>query len=293
MKKREKKIKTTYKKRITVLLALYCLSICLCYLPLLPIVMLVPREAASIAAGIGFSCFFALFLGISAVLLFVAVPALKRAQAREDFARYDFTPYISEDPREVFECAHPVCRYELASSLFDSDERTELTGVQALKSYLAQLGAEGYIACKPAEPLPYPDPFFIGYFGDEGDDVKSFGIKKRICGDRNIVDVSQICRAAFTQDGVTADGRTYPYDEVYARVTAQFGHATDYAVSVRLVLMFAGRCVLSFAFSGRIAAIVHRFRIPIDDRETFDYVLKNPERAFEQTALQLTLHKLK
>lgn len=292
MTKAHKKIITKYKKRINITFVLYAIFTSLCFLTVLLAVLIAPREASNLAMYIGYGVASVLFLGGSAVLVFAIVPALKKAQAREDLKKYDFAEYKSVAECEIFECARNAQRRTFVSSPFDCSEHVTLKDVKALTEYLEQFSAEKNLECKYLEKITYPDPFFIGSFSDDIGAIQ-FTAEKSVIGDKTVVDISEIHRAEFNGDGIKIGDEIYPYTEICGAVYAKFGDITDFAVSVRLILFVSDAIILSFALSGRIASVVKRFGIEIENRPVFDYIVSDPERAFIQTALQLNLKKLK
>lgn len=269
------------------------LYIILCFAVALITAAAFPRDQLENAFGIGCGIALILFLAGSALFIFAIVPALKKTQAKEDFLKYDFTEYSSSEECEIFETVYPVCRYVLTPSPFDCDESVTLYSEKALSDYMEQFTGDRLIASEPLERTDYPDPFFIGYFDDDRDRFTPIKIEKKVCGDKETVIVYEIHRAEFTESGVRAGETVYPYEEISADVFASFGHDTCFTVSIRFVMFVSDLCILSFALSTRIAAIADRFGITIKDRSALDYILADPMHAFEQTANQLVLKKLK
>lgn len=287
MKKR--KNKTTYAKKIYILLALYGLASVACFVPLLIAIPFIPRESATLAAGIGFGLVFVAFLTVSALTLFYFIPKLKKAQAREDFAKADFSPYQSRGD-EIFECDYQISRYTFAAAPFDGDEIATLHGESAILEYLSQYSPDRIISEEQAEDDALAQKFYAHYFSGDGLNVRA---EKKLNGDVIDVRFTATHRAEFTEEGLKVDGTLYPYEQTEAYVKAEFGKDTNYAVRLKILLLFSDEGALVFDVSSRIAAVLERFGITVNDREKLDYILADPLRAYEQTALQLVLKKLK
>lgn len=290
------KKKSKYLKRLPLVFTLYTLFIALCFGSVWVTMLTVPYENSSTAAVIAFVCAFVLFLCGSAALLFWIVPALKRSQAREDFLKHDFTPYISSNEREIFGHSYLVCRYVFTPSPFDGDESVTLHGEDGLTAYFGQFTPDRFIRAEHTENDPNDSPFFIRYFSDDqykdGNGI-TVRVEKKVSGDEETVDIFDVHDAEFTQDGLQVGEKLYPYEDVTAEVRTGFGKDTAFTVSLRLLILLADEGFLSFTLSPRIAAVCERFGIKINNRELLDYVIKDPLRAYEQAALQLGIKKLK
>lgn len=295
MKIKKKKFKSRYSKRITLALAAYILFTLLCFgIPIIA-VFSVPEESSETAACIGFFVTFAVFLGGTAAMLFGIIPKLKRAQAKEDFANYDFTPYISADEREIFHQEYHICRYTFTPSPFDSDESVLLSTEKAIDDYMSQFTHERYLNLEHKEHALNSSPFFIAsYFPDEVfKEGVTTRVEKQVCGDRETVDLYDIHHAEFAVDGVRVGEKLYPYEEVTANIVTGFCKETGFTVCARMLVFLSDDGYISFKLTRRIAAIADRFGIEMNNRDILDYFLADPARAFEQTALQLGLKKLK
>ncbi len=295
MKKRkyfkEKKQKSFYGKWLNPILLLYVAYFCLCCLPIVIVMATVPYDEFETALYITVAVVGAAFLAGSAAFVFVVINRLKRAQARKDFARYDFAPYASTAD-EIFECDYHVCRYTVAASPFDEDVTTEFKTVENAKEFIAQHFAQELRRMDDFYQGMDKSPFFIGYFFDGSDGI-SVRIDRKTDGETTTLDLTERHRAVFTDDGLKVGEKLYPYSALEAELVAGFGNDTDFFVNVRLLIILEDAGVLSFEFSSRIAETVKRFGIKIVNRDKFDYVLADPLHALEQTALQLGLRKLK
>ncbi len=122
-------------------------------------------------------------------------------------------------------------------------------------------------------------------------------IDKKTDGDKTTLDLTERHCATFTQDGITIGDRLYPYSAIEGEVAAAFNKDTDFHVTARVLLSFKdgdeSDGYLSIELSTRIAEIIKRFNINIVNTDMLDYILANPKHAFEQTAYQLVLRKLK
>ncbi len=296
MKKSRKKIKSKYKKNITVAFLLYAVYGFLCFLAALIAMSAASYANADAVGAVAFGISFVLFMGGSAAMIFLIIPAIKRVQAREDFSKHDFTPYKSVGEHEIYKCVYLVARYTLTVSPFDENESVVLYGDEGLENYFSQFSPDRLIVEEQVVNDVNNSPFFIHYYfkrlQNECCGVKS-RVDRTLCGDSETVDLYDIHRAEFTKDGVTVGNKLYPYGEVEAEVVTGFGKNTDYYVSLRMILTLADDGFLSFSVSPRIAAICERFGIKVNAPDMLAYILADPERAFEQTALQLGLRKLK
>ncbi|MCM1545952.1 MAG: hypothetical protein NC033_02840 [Clostridiales bacterium] len=292
MKKfRQKKTCGTYKKRINIAFFLYTLYILLCFSSVLIVAVCVPKESAGIAGCISLGAALALFFAGSAAFVFRVTPKLKKAQAREDFARGDFSPYSSEAETEIFEHEYFIARYVLSASPFDEDESVILPDKRAINNYLSQFSRERLISEQTFEHGVNASPFFVGYFLDGDLKIRA---EKRKTGDEITVEFYEMHRAEFSEKGVTVGGKFYDYEtDIQAKVTARFGRETDLFVSIRYIILLGEDGALSFEASSRVAAVINRFGIKVDNRATFDYICADPLKAYEQTALQLVLQKLR
>ncbi len=280
-----------YKKRITAALILYGLFTALCEVSVLLSVLAVPREKIDIALWISLPVACALFFGGSALMLFIIVPRLKKAQALEDFKRYDFSPYSEVAENETFEYEYKILSYTFKTEPFDCDESVVLTGEKAIKTYLEQFGNSRLVSGERFHYSAKRSPFFVGYFF--GEEITKTRVEKKVDGDNLTVNIYDLHRAEFTPEGIKIWDKVYSYEFSEAEVTATFDHSTDFTVSVRLILFFEDDGVLSFEFSTRIAEIIKKYNIHLTNPEVLDYILKDPKNAFIQTALQLNLRKLK
>lgn len=290
----KKKEKSFYGKRITAVLLLYLLFIFLCSVTTGAVVLSLPDEQTD---AVGAICLFvALFIILagSAVVIFFIIPYLKRKQAGIDFSRHDFTPYARSDGNEIFRCENHAYTYVLTSSPFGQDGESEkyLPDITAFNKYIEQFLPDRLISERPHEANGgYPD-FYIKYYS-EGYDGISARVVKKIDGERTALDIYDIYTAEFTDDGIKVGEKFYPYSLIDADVVTGFGHNTEYSVIIRIILGIADEGYLSFAFSSRIVGVVKKYGVRFYDRKLFDYIAADPKRAFEQTALQLGLRKLK
>lgn len=224
-------------------------------------------------------------------MLFCIVPYLKKKQAKIDFERCDFSPYISDGEREVFEHEFLLCKYIFKADLFDCDEEFIFDDENALAEYFKQFTPERLLYENRMVNNPYSFPLFVGnYFGHN---VIRYIVKKKLEGDKIYIDLSELHRAEFTTEGIRLGDKLYGYSDTQAEVLAHFEKSTNFTVSVRFLILLGKDSGLTLEMSSRIAAVVERFKIRITNREVFDYILKDPKHAYEQTALQLQLKNLK
>ncbi|MGN0813208.1 MAG: hypothetical protein ACI4MQ_06860 [Candidatus Coproplasma sp.] len=288
---KEKKKKSYCAKWANPMLLLYGLSLVVLGAIVMIVTLSVPFDKAELAATISGIIAIALFLAISLLINFIFTPLLKKKQARLDFERCDFTPYISCNEREIFNCEYHMCRYTMDASPFDEDTSLNFKNDTEAKEYISQHFAQTLINTYLFENGMEKSPFFIGYYLD-GEDGISVRIEKKTDGEITTLDIYEIHTAEFREEGLKLGEKVIPYSQLEADVATGFDKSTDFFVAIRLIINFEGG-YLSLQFSSRIAEVIKRFNIKILHREAFDYVLNNPLRAFEQTALQLGLKKLK
>lgn len=288
---KEKKKKTYYAKMVTPILLLYGLSIVVLGAIVMIVTLPVPFDKAEHAATISGIIAIALFVAISLLINFIFTPLLKKKQARLDFARCDFTPYISCNESEIFTCEYHMCRYTMDASPFDEETCLNFKNDKEAKEYISQHFAQELQSTYLFENGIEKSPFFIGYYF-EADDGIAVRIEKKTDGEITTLDIYEIHTAEFTEEGLKLGEKVIPYDQLGADVATGFDKTTDFFVTIRLLIGLEGG-YLSFQFSSRIAEVVKRFNINVLHKEAFDYILNNPLRAFEQTALQLGLKKLK
>lgn len=288
---KEKKDKTFYGKRITPLLLIYILFICLCFASIIFVVTLAPDEQSDTYAMVGTFISLGLTLLSSGIMIFLVIPVLKKAQAKRDFARYNFDPYTPTD-NETFECDYRLCRYTAAASPFDEDASVEFKTEEAAKEYLTQHFSQELLRFDEYYNGPEKSPFFISFYSTDkiGPAIR---IDKKTDGERTTFDINEKHRATFTKEGIEVGGTVYNYSLLSAEVIAGFNKDTDYYVNVRLLIFLEDEGYLSFELSRKIAEVVKFFGIKVNNPETLKYILDDPAHAFEQTALQLGLRKLK
>ncbi len=290
------KYSANYRKKMIIALAVYIAYIFLCCCVAL-LAIFIPFENEDLAECIIYISSFALFLGGSAAMTFGVIPALKRAQAKDDYARHDFSPYNSSAETERFTCAVPILNYRFTPSPFDTPEISEnmlFKDADELKEYLSQFRHERLVSEREYRNEDDFPPFTIGrFFGDGAADGNNVRVEKRIEDGLAVLDVYDVYTAEFSDDGIAVGEKLYPYETVEANVVTGFGHNTQYRVVVRIIVELDGNQFLLFDFCTRIAAVIGRFGIKVRNRDMFDYILADPGRAFVQTALQLGLRKLR
>ncbi len=288
---KEKKNKSFYGKRITPLLLIYILFICACFASIVLVVTFAPPEQSDKYAMVGTFVSLGLTLASSAIMIFIVIPALKKAQAKRDFARYDFAPYTPAES-ETFECEYHLCRYTAAASPFDEDASIEYKTEEEAKDYISQHFSQELIRFDEYYNGAEKSPFFIAfYFASKNS--PTLRIDKKTDGERTTLDITEKHRATFTKEGIEVNGTVYSYSLSDAEVLAGFNKDTDFYVNVRLLISLEDEGYLSFELSRRIAEVVKFFGIKVNNPETLKYILDDPAHAFEQTALQLGLRKLK
>ena len=289
---KEKKKKSFYAKWVIPMLLLYGLSIVVLCAIVMIVMFSVPFEKAELAVTISGIIAIILFIAISLLVVFYFTPLLKKKQARLDYERCDFTPYISEGESEIFTCEYHMCRYTMDASPFDEETSLNFKNDSQAREYISQHFAQNLISTYLFENGMEKSPFFIGYHF-KGEDGISVRIEKKTDGEITTLDIYEIHTAEFTEEGLKLGEKLIPYKSIDdADVKTGFSKDTDFYAAIRLFINHEDG-FLSFQFSSRIAEVVKRFNITVWNKDVFDYVLNNPARAFEQTALQLGLKKLK
>jgi len=289
---KEKKTKSTYGKWVNPMLLLYGLSIVLCGVPVFVITFAAPKEILETALYISIAVVGVAFFGISVILLCWGVPHLKKVQARKDFARHDFSPYTSTADTEEFYCEYHLCRYTMVASPFDEDGNLTFNTDDEVRDYISQHFAQTLLSMQDFYNGSDKSQFFINYYDDSKNGV-TIRVDKKTDGEKTTLDLTEQHRVCFNEDGLKVGEKLYSYGDLEASVITGFGKMTDFYVNVRLFIFLADEGYLSFETSSRLAETVKRFNIKITNPETFKYVLADPLHAFEQTALQLGLRKLK
>lgn len=288
---KEKKPKSFYAKWVNPMLLLYGLTVVVLGAIVMIVTLSVPFEKAELAAIISGIIAIVLFIAISLSVVFYFTPLLKKSQAKRDFALCDFTPYISRDESEIFTCEYHMCRYTMSASPFDSEVSLTFENNKETEEYISQHFAQTLISTQLYYNGMNKSPFFIHYYF-EGDDGVTMRVDKKTDGKISTLDIYEIHTAEFTADGLKLGKKLIPYNLMDSDVKTGFSKDTDFYAAIRLFINHEDG-FLSFQFSSRIVEIIKRFNIKVWNKDVFDYVLDNPARAFEQTALQSGLKKLK
>ena len=288
---KEKKKKSYYGRIITPLLLTFFPFCALCLVGMIVYVYIIP-EQENLVVNIILTALLLFCIVFSLVIIFLIVPRLRKKQARLDYARCDFTPYISCKESEIFTCEYHMCRYTMDASPFDEETSLNFKNDSQAREYISQHFAQNLISTYLFENGMEKSPFFIGYHF-KGEDGISVRIEKKTDGEITTLDIYEIHTAEFTEEGVKLGEKLIPYKSIDdADVKTGFSKDTDFYSAIRLIINHEDG-FLSFQFSSRIAEVVKRFNITVWNKDVFDYVLNNPLRAFEQTALQSGLKKLK
>lgn len=254
-----------------------------------------PEEQIDTVGGICAVVLAVMVLVESAAMIFLVQPLLKRKQAKMDFDRYDFNPYTPTE-NEEFKCEYLLIRYTIAASPFDENTVKECKNDEEAREYIAQHFAQELLRVDEFYCGTEKSPFFISDSSQNRAGV-TVRIDKNTDGNTTTLDLTERHTATFTEDGLIVGDRLYPYSAIEGEVAAAFNKETDFHVMVRVLLYFKdgdeSGGYLSIELSTRIAEIIKRYNINILNTDMLNYILADPRHAFEQTAYQLILRKLK
>lgn len=297
---KEKKKKSYYGRIITPLLLTFFPFCALCLVGMIVYVYIIP-EQENLVVNIILTALLLFCIVFSLVIIFLIVPRLRKKQARLDYARCDFTPYISEGESEIFTCEYHMCRYTMDASPFDEDTSLNFKNDSQAREYVSQHFAQTLTNTYLFENGTEKSPFFISYYS-EGEDGISVRIDKKTDGKTTTLDIYEVHIAEFTEEGLNLGERVIPYHLLQAEILTAY---KDYYTIVRVLIPIESAPekygsyteksmgYLSFEISSRIAEVIKRFNIKVSNKPVLDYVLNDPLKAFEQTALQVGLKKLK
>ncbi|MDE7379671.1 MAG: hypothetical protein K2N14_01340 [Clostridia bacterium] len=219
------------------------------------------------------------------------IPHFRAKQAKIDLSNYDFNPYTPTDGEEVFEYVVPLEKYVFTAEPFDEDSDVELDSDDALTTYLSQYNPNNLLEMEQLGSVGSFAPFFTLYMNDNGESRSPVMIaNKRVKGSLTEFTISYKYSAVFSEEGLTLNDEFFPYDKVAAQVDAYF---FEFAVSARVIVICGDKCIASFAVGTKIAAVLKKYGISIDNPEMLEYILNDPDRAFRQIGLQGKLRKLK
>lgn len=229
--------------------------------------------------------YFVLLFAAAGVIIFVVVPRYRAAQALRDYENYDFTPYTPTDS-ETFSHTLPTEKYYFTPSPFDDDEGiTELKSGKAAADYFAQFSQD---RLKMFESLQDGGAFIPFNVVDFGDTYFQGTVEKRKEGEYVTVTVIQKPEITFGSDGVHLGGQLFKYEECSAVVSAGFIQS-EACASISVLLVLSDECAAVFAFGSRIAAVIDKYKIRVENREIFDFILSDPRAAFRQVGLKRRL----
>lgn len=286
---KRKKLKTWLAKAMNrVLLPAYAAGLTVLIATLL---LLIALDLSSLVYAIATAVFLVLLFSSSFVIIFVIIPRCRAKQALIDLKNYDFTPHAITD-RETFTFCAQTQKYYYTLSPFDNDEGTvELADGDSADGYFSQFAPERLIKYEELRIVGEFNPFEVYVFF--GNIFLGGSVEKRIEGDFVTVTVTERYDLIFESDGAHLGDKIFPYSSMQAYVLAYFVQ-DEARATVRLNLLLGDgesdeTYAASFAFGTRIAAIVDRYKIPVENRKEFDYILSDPKEAFRMVGLKRKL----
>ncbi|MGN0818344.1 MAG: hypothetical protein ACI4L9_05175, partial [Candidatus Coproplasma sp.] len=185
--------------------------------------------------------------------------------------------------REEFYCRIPLFRYYFTPSPFDDNESVTLHGKQAEEEYFKQFltRPENYLGMEQLGENYAFTPFFLV---NSDESLQIFIAEKEIVDENLTVTEYVVFELTFTREGILANGRTFEYDKVSAR--ADWLYTDETGASVRVLIKLSEELTASFAIGGRIAAIIDKYGIEVENREIFDYIMRDHANAFIQIAVK-------
>lgn len=278
-----KKVKTWLTKvMLRVVLPAYLAFVAVLLATLCVLVSIDLPETVYMAASL---IFLGLLIIAGGVIIFIIIPRCRAAQALLDFENYDFAPYTPKES-ETFSYEFKTEKYYFTPSPFDDDEGVVgLTDGKSAADYFAQftpdrlkivesLHADGEFI--PFNVIDYGNAYFNGY------------AEKKQEGEYVTVTLTQKPEITFDSDGIRLGERVFKHEDCLAAVSAGFIQS-DACASVCVLLVLNDECAAVFSFGARIAAIIDKYKIAVENREIFDYVLSDPKEAFRQIGLKRRL----
>lgn len=285
--KKRKKIKTWLRRAMffVVLPAYFALLVILGATLFTMMLCNAPANAVEIA---GYVCG-GIVLIVSIIICFAVIPLCRARQAKDDIKSYDFTPYDATDKEETFESIVPDEKYIFDAAPFDEDSDVTLNSEEAVLNYISQYDPANLISAEQLGLIGDFNPYFSARLKGDGN-VWNMLAQKRVKGGKTEVTFSIVYTATFTREGLTVNGKLFPFKDLSAYVDACF---TGFANSARVFIVCGEEYLASFAVGGRIAAVLKKFGIALKNQEIFDYILSDPERAFRRIGLRRKLNKVK
>lgn len=225
---------------------------------------------------------------VSLSIAFVLLPFLRVKQAETDFASYDFSPYEA-DSEITFEALVPTEKYYFDGEPFDESERITLRGGRELYAYSEQAAHGNCMGIELLRNEADINGFFLTDLTDDQSSTQ-FVIDKNTDENFTSFTVSEAYSVTFRDDCAAVNGINFDYGDVSATVEACMSY---YSVRIILYMFFGKNLVAGFTIGGKIASAIEKFGINVTNREVYEYIMRDPMRAFRQTALQQRLKKLK
>lgn len=286
---KQKKLKTWLAKTMNrVLLPAYAAGLMVIIVTLL---LLIALDLSNLVYAIATAVYFVLLLSSAFVIIFVIIPRCRAKQALIDLKNYDFTPHAVTD-REKFSFDAKTQKYYYSPSPFDFDEGTvELADGDAADGYFSQFAPERLKKYEELRIIGEFNPFEIYVFF--GNIFLGGSVEKKIEGGFVTVTVTERYNLTFESDGAHLGDKIFPYFSMQADALAYFVQ-NEARATVRLNLYLGDgesdeTYIASFAFGARIAAIIDKYKIPVENREVFDCILSDPKEAFRTLGLKRKL----
>lgn len=216
------------------------------------------------------------------LLLLAFLPLCRVKQAKISLQNYDFSHCPVEDCKLSYSNRVLTEKLYCSASPFDTDEAVTLKGEET-DAYLEQFVNENVYSVEIINVDEF-QPFAVIDCTEENN---LFEIKKTTDGKGGLeVTLSAIHTVEFSEEGITANGLFSPYEKVKALFYAYFIMDTGINAFINFYLCDEEDIIASFALGGNILAVADRFGIEIENRETADYIMRNPEKASRQLALK-------
>ena len=212
----------------------------------------------------------------------VIIPLCRVKQALLDMENYDFSHYSPKET-ETFSLTLTTEKYYFTPSPFDDDEGIiELSGGKAADDYFSQFAPD---RLQLVENLQDNGTFMPFYIFDVNNNYFHGSVEKRKEDGCVTVTVTEKPEITFDADGVHLGGQTFPYETCEAIVYA--GFVQPYArASAGVYVILNEETAAVFAFGTRIMSIIDKHKIPVKNRETADFILTDPEKAFRRIGLR-------
>ena len=271
--------KTTINKKVTpacIAFSIICIAISI-------IVGITIKNA--IISGVTICLIVLIYLLFMGIVIFIMMPNLRKIQAQLDIKNYDFTPYVPNEEETIYkEIPYMICQYDLP---LDTDEDCKLTfkAWYQLENYLYNVLDESHL--KNVLYLDAYDDFLSFYtFGLNEDKYIAY---KEARENQTIITVNEQHEIIFTDDGLKIGNFLIGYKRIIAVAEAWFTFKT-YA---RIMLDCGNGIGANIAICPRIIALLDKFGVQINDRFIADYILANPEQAFEIIAVLNSPNRIK